>query len=640
MRYFSFALVALALVGIQVFIGGARLVFSLPAYLLLSLGVLVSFLTVRKAIRPPMVCTMAVLAMAGWVVARAFTSPVEYLARPDLVMVLAAVLVYLLTVMSGANTRARLAMVAVLLVCALAHVVIGAIQFKQVDNFMPLPGIMRSDYGWRASGFYVCPNHLAGLLEMLTMLALAYACWGTGRATWRVLAGYCALMCLAGVAITGSRGGYVSVVFGLGAFVILSLWAVQLTRRGGFLLMLAGLLASAVVIVGGAMLFMSQSETLHARLDQVYEPTNLRLLLWQAALRQYHLSPITGTGSGTYLFYGRQFRLSMVQDDPIHVHNDYLELLAEYGVIGAVLCGFFLVVHLTVGLRGLKRIVREQIPLDAPRLSDDLALNIGALSAVAALSLHSVLDFNLHIPANAVFVAFLFGLLAVPVSDSSYSTTQPVRLAAGWRWLPVGVALVLAGLSLRFLPGEVFTEMARVALRDDRNNDARDLARKGIEWEKKNPFLYGHLGEAEHFLTLAAPDATTAYFLHEDAATAYQKALQLFPQDTGLLLKYAQVLDLLQRYNEAEDIFQRLLEWDPTFNNVYAYYGLHWKMQNRLKSAAFCFRVALRLGEREISPRELKAIEDLKANPVAAALMENTAEPTLNLPADWVLREP
>src|SRR5262249_16960356 len=158
--------------------------------------------------------------------------------------------------------------------------------------------------------------------------------------------GYCAAMCLAGVAITGSRGGYLSTVFGLGAFAILSLWTVLLARRGGFLLMLAGLLVAAIVIVGGGLLFMSQTETLVRRLGQVYDPKNPRLELWRAALQQYHLQPVTGTGSGTYLYYGRQFRSFVVQNDPIYVHNDYLHLLAEYGLIGVAVFGVFLLAHL------------------------------------------------------------------------------------------------------------------------------------------------------------------------------------------------------------------------------------------------------------------------------------------------------
>ncbi|EDY20278.1 O-antigen polymerase [Chthoniobacter flavus Ellin428] len=641
MRYLSFTLFALALICIQVLIGGVKLVFSLPGYALLAGGALLSFLAVKKLVRPPALCLVTVLTLAGWVIARALSSPVEYLARADLFMVLGALIVYLLTVMYYTDTRMRLALTGALLIVALVHVVIGAIQFKQADNFMLLPGIMRPPaYEWRASGFYICPNHLAGLLEMIAMLALGQACWGASRPALRVLAAYCALMCLAGVAITGSRGGYLSVVFGLGAFAVLSLWAVQLTRRGGFWLMFAGLLVSAVIFVGGGLLFMSQSETLHARLGQIYEPHNPRLLLWQAALKQFHLNPTFGTGSGTYLYYGRQFRFPVVQNDPMHAHDDYLELLAEYGVIGAALGGLFLLVHLVSGMAGLRKIVHEQISPGAPRLSHDLALIIGALSAVAALLVHSVVDFNMHIPANALFVAFLFGLMARPVGALAPEQAPAPKPAGWWRWLGAAVALVTLVFSLRLLPGEVYAEKARVALRDERNTDAVAFARQGLAWEKKNPFLYGYLGEAEHFLTQGNTESASVLALHEDAIEAYASGLKLFPQDTGLLLKKAQVLDLMGRFSDAEEVFQQLLKYDPLFENVYAYYGLHWQLQNRINDAELCFRIAERLGGTDISTKGLQNLQQTKANPLVQTLMANSHEPRLDLPAAWILQQP
>ena len=155
-------LVALALVALQVMIGGVRMVFSLPAYILLAGGAATAILVSKKQTRPPIFCGVSALAMAAWVVARAVASPVAYLARPDLLMVLAATLAYFLIVMCFRAQRTRLGLVALLLVMALVNVAVGAVQFKQADNWMPIPGILRPPiYEWRASGFYICPNHLA-----------------------------------------------------------------------------------------------------------------------------------------------------------------------------------------------------------------------------------------------------------------------------------------------------------------------------------------------------------------------------------------------------------------------------------------------------------------------------------------------
>ena len=127
---------------------------------------------------------------------------------------------------------------------------------------------------------------------------------------------------------------------------------------------------------------MSQSETLRARMAHIYDPTNMRLFLWKGALAQYHLQPLTGTGSGTTLYLARQYRAPEVQGTITqHAHDDYLARLLSVGVIGAALRGIFLLVHLGSGLAGLRRIVVEQIRPGTPGLSNDLALTIGALSA-------------------------------------------------------------------------------------------------------------------------------------------------------------------------------------------------------------------------------------------------------------------
>src|SRR5262249_39032723 len=135
-----------------------------------------------------------------------------------------------------------------------------------------------------------------------------------------------------------------------------------------------------------------------------------RIDLWKAAVQQFQLDPIDGTGSGTYLFYGRQFRSASIDSDPVNVHNDYLHLLAEYGILGALGFLFFFGAHLGKGWKNYQRLGPKRIAVSTRVLSNNLALQIGALSAIAAYIVHSTLDFNLHIPANALLLAFVFGL--------------------------------------------------------------------------------------------------------------------------------------------------------------------------------------------------------------------------------------
>ena len=74
------------------------------------------------------------------------------------------------------------------------------------------------------------PDHLAGLLEVLGILGLSVACWSRLPGWAKVIVGYLTLNCYFGAALTGSRGGYVSIVFSLLIFAGLS--AIVL-RAGG-----------------------------------------------------------------------------------------------------------------------------------------------------------------------------------------------------------------------------------------------------------------------------------------------------------------------------------------------------------------------------------------------------------------------
>jgi O-antigen ligase len=239
----------------------------------------------------------------------------------------------------------------------------------------------------------------------------------------RVLAGYLALLCYYGVAITGSRGGYLTVVGSLIFFAALSLYVVRVTRPDAF--GKTALLVSAVAFIAifGAILLINTNELLRSRLRTI--PAQLsgrgqfdvRIYNWQAALDQIRLEPLFGTGSGSHIRYGRLFRRAPLQADPIHAHNDYLELVAEYGVLGAIGMAAFLFVHLRSGWRNYRAILRDELAESSgwqPARGHGLALTIGALSAVLAYLVHSITDFNLHVPGHALIFAFIFGILTSP----------------------------------------------------------------------------------------------------------------------------------------------------------------------------------------------------------------------------------
>ena len=308
-----------AFVAMVVLVGGTRMAFSLPCYIVIGAAGFLTLLRIRAVKPRPCSICLAITTLAfAYIIGRALMSPAPYIARSDLYSALAALVVYLGFALIFTNGTARMVFVIGLLLLAVAQVFIGAIQFRDGNNYMPIAWLQRYDYGNRASGFYGCPNHFAGMVEVVGVIALSMACWSRWPVWAKLLVGYGAVCCYVGVIITGSRGGYLSTLTSFGVFALLSLLVLRRsTPRLFWTISGLGALA-AVVLAGTVILSFARSNFLTSRAQAMFETQDIRLPMWRAALPQWRLDPVFGTGSATYLYYGRYFREEKaVQRDPV-----------------------------------------------------------------------------------------------------------------------------------------------------------------------------------------------------------------------------------------------------------------------------------------------------------------------------------
>ena len=576
-------LLAAALGLIQVLIGGMRLLFSLPTYGLIAVVGLLGILSLRAAKPiPSQLCLVSTAVFLGYVLLRAFFSPEDYLARSDIYSVLGGLLVYFFVACTCTSPKQRMIVLLFLLVLGLAHVFIGALQFRDDNNFMPISFLQRYDYGRRASGFYVCPNHLAGLLEVLGIFGLSITCWSRWPAWTKLLTAYATGMCYLGLVLTASRGGYLSTGMSFLVFAVLSL--MTLHRAGARIFWsIGGIGIVAAVVVGiSAALLVYKSDFLMNRAQNTFDTTDVRIDMWKAAVHQWELRPILGTGSGTYLYYGRMFRTEQMQKDPVYTHNDYLQLLAEYGVVGGALFLFFLGAHFRNGWRNFQRLGPKRVAVARSLLSNSMALNLAAIAAVSAYTVHSFVDFNLHIPANVLLLAFVFGILANAGTQRGEKLLAPNVSMLAWRLaLPI-IGLIVAIQCLRLLPGEYFAERARTAQRDNHPESAIVFASRGLATEQKNPNLYHYLGSAEATRCDSIADLHARMTCYEKAIAAFEKARTLAPQDQTFLLPLASTYDTMGRFAEAEWMWEEALRLDPrstSLNEVYQGHLGRWQTE-------------------------------------------------------------
>ena len=258
-----------------------------------------------------------------------------------------------------------------------------------------------------------------------------------------------------------------------------------------------------------AQLFVVRGELYEKRLRHVQDPSRQAELLAPAARRQHQLAPAVGTGSGTFLEYGREFHGPEVQADPQHVHNEYLELRAEYGWTGVGLLGGLLLAHLRAAIGGVRRVLDQKLKPTAWTASNELALLAGACCALTLGLAFAARDFTFHLPANALLAAFLLAILANPTAETA-GRRERRPLPRPLAWLAPAIAALLFLLSAARFPSAVLAERARLALRDRDYPAARDLAGRARRGDPASVEACYLAGEALRYLALEADQSGRA----------------------------------------------------------------------------------------------------------------------------------
>ena len=275
----------------------------------------------------------------------------------------------------------------------------------------------------RLRGTYINPDHLALLLELALVVAFAWLWWSARRARGEValerrllLVGPALTVWLglfATVAFTGSRAGLLAA---LGATVAQGAAAALRKRRwrlapAGLGLGLLGIGAVAAIgLQQGLGRWLSTSP---------YELTwNSRREAYAATWEIWRRFPWTGTGMASFRDAFPLVQPASIPGGWWHAHNDWLEALATLGVPGALL--------LLWGL--LASMQRFFLVLAGDNRSEDRAAALAGYGALAAAAIHSMLDFGLTIPANALALAIVVGAAAgAPIQVTSEATPRRRR---------------------------------------------------------------------------------------------------------------------------------------------------------------------------------------------------------------------
>jgi tetratricopeptide (TPR) repeat protein len=287
-------------------------------------------------------------------------------------------------------------------------------------------------------GPWVYSNHFAGFMAMLFPITLALFLYyrprydageplrakflalftspGTNK---HLLFGFAAFLTGVSILLSASRGGIITLALTFSLFIIFS---GNLTgqRRNTWAILLVTLMLLMISRLGSEQIMLKFADILGTHGINTSE----RLPVLMDSIKMFRAFWITGSGFGTYEFTFPAYR--SVPDETIifdHAHNDYIELMSTGGLIGFLLAAWFVVSVITHALQMLRK-RREYY---------NQLLTIAALTAVIALLLHSLIDFQMYNGANGLYFFFFCALAVTAANTRLHYEHSPTLLPAAPR---------------------------------------------------------------------------------------------------------------------------------------------------------------------------------------------------------------
>jgi len=522
-----------------------------------------------KLLWPPL--AWMVVAFTGYAVARYITADIEFAARAEVIQVILFALVFLV-ILSNLHSQDDAHILSLALV-ALATLISGY-AVVQLMTHSDRVWNLYSPYPGRAAGTYISPNDLAGFLGMLIPLALAFLLVSRVRLATRIFLGYAILVMLAGLSVTFSRAGWVAT--GVGILFVLGMLSTHRNHRLWAMVVLLILLA-----VGGLFVskYLAKTAAFQQRVVNVDKPPSqvfdyeTRFALWRAAGQMWLDHFWFGAGPAHFDDRFPAYRPAVIQQRPNRAHNDYLNLLADWGTIGGLLVLGGMGMFVAGWLKTRPQVRRPEADFSRSQ-SNRFAYFIGASGGLVSLSVHSVADFNLHIPANALVGVTLLALLA---GQSRYATASYwFRAGQTTRIILTGglAAAVLAFGVDGWRRGQETLWLARAENQETFSPEKASLLQKAFAAEPENFETAYAIGESLRMRSFEGGDDFAP--LAQGALGWYAKVIRLDPYYGYAYLRTGMCLDWLGKTSESVQYYEAAEALDPNGYFMVANIGWHY----------------------------------------------------------------
>jgi len=543
---------------------------------------------VRRGSEPPVFNRAALLPVPFLLYALAsvlWIAPARWLAWREWLLWFQMWLVFALALHFGRSRRQTWVIVGTLLALGLTGAGMAAYQRYVDRTWMMLGHTQAEQFFGRSGGMFGIPNSLAGLLELMIPVCLTLSFSRATRVGVRVFSGWLAAVFIFAMVLTGSRGGWIGL--GLGLILWPLLGGRDWRKR------LAGAAVVFVLAAVGVWSLYRTSQYARERiqpfLEGRFEPS--RPIIWKAGWQIWRDHPWLGSGAASYNVLFDQYRPPGFLNEPDWAHNDYLNTLSDYGILGFGLWTFAGGGLLWLGWQTVRRTRTEG------NASGDLfgsgRWKLGLLVGLLAFAFHLAVDFHTKLPALAFAAAGVAALLL----RSESRLWRPV--SPRWsRGIGLGLAVTAIGtgiaLAAPLYRAEALRYPARRAIDKNARTGQGDLrqiiptATTRFEQAVKACPANGQTWADLSYATVLGWHVTKTDMptLGRRAEEAADRALALCPINAEFWVRKGVALDMQARQTDGERCFKRALELAPNTGVWWYHYSYHLSVFPQRKAEA------------------------------------------------------
>jgi len=474
-------------------------------------------------------------------------------------------------------------------------------------------------YGLRASGTYLCPNHFANLMAMLIPVALVLICLPEAGLSLRLLAGYFILISTPALYWSQSRSGWMGMLVGLGVTGVLLAWR---KSRSWLLMALVALPLLAAAVGWTAWQTLPAVRTrFGAVLENPEKAGGIRMGMWRDAPAMFKDHPWIGFGGGSYVWayppYQHHVKQHLRYD---FAHNEYIQLLLEQGAVGSLLA----LVALLSGLWGLTRaILTAKTKLGAWLLA-------GATGGLAASLFHALFDFNFHIFPNPHALVWLGGVAwsawCIQEKGGAISTGRQKKGV----WVVSGAGILIcslgAWLSLSGGMSYVWNLKGEIARTQMEQEEAEVDYLKSIAWDAGNWQPYLGLGNLRvtQAMWYRNPDRSVERErkrrLATEASAHFESAIQRNPAEMAAVFGLARAYNVMGDSETALEQYRRAAGYQHRHVFYREQLGIQLRRMGRNEEALQVFKQNLAdKTHTDVSLLNIRSLERKKAKAAAAS---------------------